>query len=292
MFSVGAHAERVRQLVVGVATAAALAVPVAAYLLTHMWSSAIGPGAGLVATWLFGDYFRTRRAYVAERESRAARDREEDRRRAASEERTRLARELHDVVAHHVSVIAVQAGGARIAQAGDPSAATRTLAIVETTARQVLTELSRLLGVIRSDSSPAPPLTPQPSLENLDTLVQQAREAGLHVDLVVEGRRRPVPVAMDLSAYRIIQEAITNAMKHAPSARVEVAVCYGADALELRVMNDGCGRAGKTPAGRSGHGIVGMRERVALFGGELQVGPTPEGGFRVAARLPLEDAAS
>jgi len=291
MFSVGAYGERIRRLVVGAAAAAALVVPVAAYLLAHTWSSAIGPGAALVAAWLSGDYVRTRRAHLAEREGRAARDREEDRRRAASEERARIARELHDVVAHHVSMIAVQAGGARIAQRSNPSAATRTLAIVETTSRQVLTELSRLLGAIRSDDSPASPLAPQPSLESLDVLVQQARDAGLQVDLVIEGRRRAVPVALDLSAYRIVQEAVTNAMKHAPSAHVEVAVSYGRF-LELKVTDDGRGRARSAPVGRSGHGIVGMRERVALFGGELQVGPTSQGGFRVLARLPLEDAAS
>jgi signal transduction histidine kinase len=291
MFSVGAHAERVRRLVVGAAAAVALVVPVAAYLLAHTWSSAIGPGAGLVAAWLSGDYVRRRRAYLAEREGRATRDREEDRRRAASEERARIARELHDVVAHHVSVIVVQAGGARIVQGADPSAATRTLAIVEATARQVLTELSLLLGAIRSDGSPTSLLAPQPSLENLDALVQQARDAGLQVDLVVEGRRRTVPVALDLSAYRIVQEAITNAMKHAPSAHVEVSVSYGR-CLELRVTDDGRGRARNAPADRSGHGLVGMRERVALFGGELQVGPTSQGGFRVVARLPLEDGAS
>jgi signal transduction histidine kinase len=295
IYSVGLYGEQVRRVAVGVVGVAGLVVAFAAYLVVSTPLFLIVPGFALCAAWLLGDYARTRRAHLAdlgERAARAERDRDEDRLRAADEERARIARELHDVVAHHVSVIAVQAGAARIVHDTDPAAAVRTLATIETTARQALAELSRLLGVIRrEEGAGASPRAPQPGLDHLDALVERARNAGLDVELVVRGRHRALPAALDLSAYRIVQEAITNAMRHAPRAHVQVALRYGGRDLELRVTDDGSG-SGQPAAGEpaTGHGLIGIRERVALFGGELEAGPRASGGFQVAARLPLGDA--
>jgi signal transduction histidine kinase len=291
IYSVGNYGAQVRRVVVGTAGVVAMAVGLGGYLLAGTPANLVAPGASFVAAWLLGDYIRTRRAHLAElreRASRAEHDRVEDRRRAAGDERARIARDLHDVVAHHVSLIAIQAGAARMVQGSDPEAAVRTLATVEVTARLALVELSRLLGVIRSETGPAPPREPRPGLEYLDDLVQRGRDAGLRVEVVVAGRPRALPEALDLSAYRIVQEAITNVIRHAPATHVEVFLRYGSDELELRVTDDGRGQPARSLERRSGHGIIGMRERVALFGGDLQVGFRAEGGFQVAARLPLK----
>jgi signal transduction histidine kinase len=290
VYSVAVYADQVRRVVVGAFGVVLLVAALSVYLATGTHLTLVFPGIAFIAAWLLGDYIRTRRAYLAELEERTLRaeqDRDADRRRAADEERARIARELHDVIAHHVSVIAVQAGAGRLVQDGDPRAAARTLATVETTARQALVELSRLLGVIRKENEGASPREPQPGLDQLDALVQRARDAGLDVELAVRGRPRSLPAALDLSAYRIVQEAVTNVIKHAPRAHVRVALRYGDGELDVRVTDDGRGRPSGAPEPRGGHGIVGMQERVALFGGDLQAGPRPEGGFEVAARLPL-----
>jgi signal transduction histidine kinase len=247
------------------------------------------PSLFFVAAWLIGDYLRTRRAYVAQLEERAARlerERDQDRRLAADEERTRIARELHDVVAHDVSVIAIQAGAARAVQATRPEAAAQALGLIETTARDTLIELNRLLGVLRASSGAAPDRRPQPGLGQLASLVEELRAAGLEVDARVEGEARPLPPAVDLSAYRILQEATTNVLKHARARRVDIRVHYAESMLALDVRDDGAGN-GVDPSSSSGHGLIGMRERVALFGGELRAERNPAGGFSVHARLPL-----
>ena len=250
------------------------------------------PSLFFVAAWLIGDYLRTRRAYVAQLEERTARlerERDQDRRLAADEERTRIARELHDVVAHDVSVIAIQAGAARAVQASKPEAAAQALGLIETTARETLIELNRLLGVLRGGNGATPDRSPQPGISQLAGLVEQLRAAGLEVDARVEGKAEPLPPALDLSAYRILQEATTNVLKHARARRVDIRVRYGDAMLALDIRDDGAGDGGD-PASSAGHGLIGMQERVALFGGQFRAGRDPAGGFSVHARLPLEPA--
>jgi signal transduction histidine kinase len=261
------------------------------------------------AAWLLGHFVGVRRAYTARLEERTAelqertaqldQAREELARRAVTEERLRLARELHDVVAHAMSVIAVQSGvGAHVADSR-PDEAAKALAAVEATSRAALTELRRLLGVLRQEDEPQGELTPVPGLADLDGLLAELAKAGLAVKLRVEGTPSPLPAGLDLSAYRIVQEALTNVVKHAGPARAQVTICYRDQEITVEVADDGRGLEsafGRPPSdsdrqdrrsGRPGHGLIGMRERVAAFGGDLEVGPRPGGGFRVAARLPL-----
>jgi signal transduction histidine kinase len=218
---------------------------------------------------------RERRARLAERERDVAA------REAVVEERARIARELHDVIAHHVSMIVLQAGAER--HALEARSATReVLSTIERTGRDALTEMRRLLAMLRDDA--ADPLTPQPGLDDLPTLVAQVRDAGLPVELHVEGERLELPVGLELSAYRIVQEALTNALKHANGAQATVRVRYDRDALELEIVDDG---AGAQPATSSGHGLVGMRERVALYGGRFEARRGEHGGYVVRALLPI-----
>jgi signal transduction histidine kinase len=243
------------------------------------------------AAWLLGHFVGVRRAYTARLEQTAEleRARAEQARRAVAEERLRLARELHDVVAHSISVIAVQSGvGAHVAQT-QPEEAAKALAAIEVTSRAALTELRRLLGVLRQEDEPQGDLAPVPGLADLDSLLAEVAKAGLAVRLQVEGRPAQLPAGVDLSAYRIVQEALTNVVKHAGPARAQVAIRYRDHEVMVEVTDDGRGAAGPTGDGRArvGHGLIGMRERVAVFGGDLQTGPRPGGGFRVAARLPL-----
>ena len=245
-------------------------------------------GLAMATALLVGYNVRARRTYLAEVEARAARlerEREQAEELAAEQERARIARELHDVVAHHVSAIAIQAGSARAVRARDTAAAAEALGPIEASARQALTELSRLLGVLRRGDTA--PREPEPGLDQLDRLLSEARSAGHVVDLVVSGRRRPLPSGVELSAYRIVQEAMTNVRKHARGAPVEVALRFGDAELAIDVV-DGGGVAVASDAGGTGHGLIGMRERVAVFGGRLDAGPTPAGGFRVSAHLPVE----
>ena len=246
----------------------------------------------VAAAWLLGQFAHNYRAYAARLEERTAeleRAREELARRAVVEERLRLARELHDVVAHAMSVIAVQSGvGAHVADT-QPKEARRSLAAIEATSRAALEELRRLLGVLRQEEEPQAALAPVPGLADLDSLLAEVGKAGLAVKLQVHGTRPPVPAGVDLSAYRIVQEALTNVVKHAGPARAQVVVGYGDHEVTVEVTDDGRGAVSSANDGRvgSGRGLIGMRERVQAFGGELQTGPRPGGGFRVAARLPV-----
>ena len=219
---------------------------------------------------------RERRARLAERERDVAA------REAVVEERARIARELHDVIAHHVSMIVLQAGAERHALDGSQASTRAVLDTIERAGRDALTEMRRLLGMLRDGTSD--PLAPQPGLGDLPKLVAQLRDAGLPVELHVDGERRDVPVGVDLSAYRIVQEALTNALKHAGGARAEVRVRYDEDAVEVEIVDDG-GGAAKT--GTGGHGLVGMRERVALYGGRFEARRRDEGGYLVRALLPI-----
>jgi signal transduction histidine kinase len=246
----------------------------------------------LAAAWLLGHFAHNYRAYAVRLEERTAelkRAREELARGAVVVERLRLARELHDVVAHAMSVIAVQSGvGAHVADSR-PEEVGKALAAIEATSRAALTELRRLLGVLRQDSEPQASLTPVPGLANLEGLLAEVAKAGLAVKLRVEGRPAPLPTGLDLSAYRIVQEALTNVVKHAGPARAQVTIRYRDHEVAVEVTDDGRGVGAVAGDGRrgTGHGLIGMRERVQAFGGDLEIGPRPGGGFRVAARLPL-----
>jgi signal transduction histidine kinase len=259
--------------------------------------------------WALGASSRTRRAYTAELEERAVRlerERELEARRAVDEERARIARELHDVIAHHVSMMVVQAEAGPVVVENDPGMAARAFDSIGTIGREAMAEMRRLLGVLREDADrggpSVPSFAPQPGLEQLPALVEQVRGAGLDVELLVEGSRPDLPPGISLSAYRIVQEALTNALRHGGPGTARVLVRYGDGELRLEVHDHdgdhGSGRANRgadVGGGASGlterraghHGLVGMRERAHLFDGELRAGPCPDGGFAVAARLPL-----
>jgi signal transduction histidine kinase len=199
---------------------------------------------------------------------------------AVLEERARIARELHDVVAHHVSTIAIQADTARLTTPGLPPAGAEKLEAIAHTARDAMTEMRRILGVLRTEPGVR---APQPGLDGLGDLLEAARSSGTPVRLELEGRVAPLAPGVELTAYRIVQESLTNARRHAPGAAVEVSLHYGADSLRVRVSDDGPGPG----ADGEGHGLLGMRERVATVGGSLTTGPADGGGFLVEARLPL-----
>ncbi|ADD44123.1 histidine kinase [Stackebrandtia nassauensis DSM 44728] len=211
---------------------------------------------------------------------------------AINDERRRIARELHDVVAHHLSVMNVMATGARRTLTSDPDRADEALATIESTGRTTLREMRRLLEVLRTDDEPAVDdreLTPQPGLDAIHTLVGQVRSAGLPVKLVIDGTPFPLDQGIALTAFRIIQEGLTNTLKHGGPANSGVRISYREDELEIEVTDNGAGQKSLTTAsGRVGHGLVGMRERVALYGGSLRTGPRPGGGFRVHALIPIE----
>jgi signal transduction histidine kinase len=240
------------------------------------------------AVWLVAFGFGRKLEQAREAEERAARlerEREEEARAAVAEERARIARELHDVVGHSVSVMTVQASGVRRLLRPDQEREREALLVVEQAGREALAEMRRLVGVLRRPEE-APALAPQPSLQHLDRLVDQAREAGLPVELRVEGEAAQLPAGLDLTAYRLVQEGLTNAIKHANATRAEVVVRYGEGQVELVVSDDGSGTS-DGDADSGGHGLVGMRERVAVYGGELEAGQRPEGGYALRARLPL-----
>jgi signal transduction histidine kinase len=223
------------------------------------------------------------------RRRRLARDREVAAREAVAAERARIARELHDVVAHHMSVMVVQAGAARAVGERDPEAAAEALRQIESSGRTGLAEMRRLLEILKAPED-GDGREPQPGLAQLDDLIQGMGATGLVVETEFEGAPRPLPPGADLSAYRIVQEALTNTLKHAGGAMAHVLVRYRPDAVEVEVLDDGPGLPADVDADAAagGHGLIGMRERVQLFGGELDTGPRPGGGFRVWARLPAE----
>jgi signal transduction histidine kinase len=292
VYSVAAYGSR-WIAVAGLAVAEAGLAAVQLTPVKHHGETLVGYMGILVVAWLLGQFAHNYRAYAARLEERTAeleRAREELARRAVTEERLRLARELHDVVAHAMSVIAVQSGvGAHVADS-QPEEVGKALAAIEVTSRAALTELRRLLGVLRQDSDePQGDLSPVPGLADLDSLLAEVAKAGLAVRLRVEGTPSPLPAGVDLSAYRIVQEALTNVVKHAGLATAQVMIRYRDQEVVVEVTDDGRGVGAVAGDGRkaTGHGLIGMRERVAAFGGDLEVGPRPGGGFRVAARLPL-----
>jgi signal transduction histidine kinase len=225
------------------------------------------------------------RARLAEERARRM---EEEARQAVEDERGRITRELHDVLAHSVSVMTVQASAVRRLLTPEQEREREALMTVEETGRQALAEMRRLLGIMRTDAE-RPALAPQPGIGTLPELVEQVRQSGLPVELTVEGAPVKLPAGVDLSAYRIVQEALTNTLKHAGPAHAWVAVRYAGEDVEIEVANDGSSDNG---GDGTGHGLVGMRERVALCGGELQCGPRPGGGFKISARLPVAGGAA
>jgi signal transduction histidine kinase len=248
--------------------------------------------APLAAAWVLGDNIRTRRAYVSaveERASQLERERDSNARRAAAEEQARIAREVHDVVAHNLSVIIVQATAADAVFSSDPADAQRAVRTIGTTARSALDELRRVLGVVRVDEQRSTALSPQPNLARLASLLEQVRAAGLDVELELSGDQRELPAALELSAYRIVQEALTNTLRHAGASHAAVHVRFDPDVLEVEIVDDGV--VPVSANGASGRGLIGMRERAATFGGSVEAGPGASGGFRVAARIPLAPAA-
>jgi signal transduction histidine kinase len=242
--------------------------------------------------WLVGRIVATRSELTAELRDKADRLEREQEKQAAlavAEERARIARELHDVVAHNVSVMVVQAAAARRMIGHDADRATEALDSVEKTGREALKEMRRMVGMLGKGADEGLALAPQPSVAELDWLVERAREAGLDVDLTIEGERRRLDSSVDLSAFRIVQEALANTLKHAGPARAHVTLRYGERDVELDVSDDGRAAPGQVPPGdASGTGLVGMRERVAMLGGEIEAGYRKDGGFGVRAKLPLE----
>ena len=253
-------------------------------------SGGVDPAAWVFPLFFFGLAYLVGSA-IRRRDQRASllvREQETVAEAAVLDERARIARELHDVVAHGISVIVVQAVGGRAALNAADHPASGAFDAIESTGKQALAEMRRLLGVLRSVDH-GTMLLPQPGLRDLEQLVHRARGAGLTVELGVTGTSHPLTPGVDLCAYRILQEALTNAIKHARATHVHVQVRYEPDAIALEIRDDGRVRGGAS-ANRTGHGLLGMRERVELYGGDLRAGPEPSGGFAVRARLPLEAA--
>lgn len=298
-----ASSRRASRFALGVAISAA---PLAALRWPHSeqgwWEdvvSAVFVSIPFVLAWVLGDSIRTRRAYYAQLEERAARlekEREAQSKVAVAAERARIARELHDVVAHNVSVMVVQADGAAYVMDASPEQARQALETISGTGRQALAEMRRLLGVLRTgEPGEENDYVPQPDVEQIDELVEQVRGAGLPVDFKVVGSPRQLPSGVELTAYRIVQEALTNTRKHGgPDVGASVRLTYFDDGLGLLVEDDGRGAQRELyqdgGADGSGHGLIGMRERVGMVGGTLDAGPRPGGGFRISALLPLKPA--
>ena len=291
LYTVAAHCDRKTAIRAGIATAGAVALTIVGEPVGDAVLQVVATYAIFAAAWTLGDNMRTRRAYlrgVEERADRLERERVENVRRATAEEQARIARELHDVIAHSVSVMVVQAAAAGDVFDANPARAREALASIEATGREALAELRRLLGQVRTDAGDAS-FAPQPGLGALAGLAEQVRRAGIAVDVNVEGVPIELPAGVDLAAYRVAQEAITNALKHASASKVAVTVRYRDEHVEVEVVDDGVG-GGTTDGDGLGHGIIGMRERAALYGGELRAEPRPGGGFRVFVSLPVAES--
>ena len=285
LYTAAAHASR--RLALAAAAVAALVIGIT---LAVDWPVADVEDVTIIyltfaTAWLLGHANRSRRERTAELEARAAdleRTRTAESARAVVEERSRIAREMHDVLAHSVGLMVVQAEAGPVVVERDPARAVAAFDAISETGRETLRELRRLLGVLREDE--ASPLAPLPGLAEVPELVERVRRNGLEVALVMTGSDRPVPAPVGLSAYRIVQEALTNVVKHAGPARVTVRLEQGDGALRVEVVDDGLG----SPAGSAGRGLLGMRERAGALGGTSTAGPGPDGGWVVRAELPLD----
>lgn len=289
LYTVGTERPR-RTLIAAAAATAAVQVAVAVPGYTDVTFLAdIARIVSMVAVAAaLGDATRNRRAYVSEVEQRALeaeRTRDEEARRRVDEERLRIARELHDVTAHSLSIIAVQSGAAAHVIDSDPVEAKRSLQAIRQTSKNALDELRAMLGVLRSAEETGAPLAPVPGLSRLAALVEPMREAGVEVALHVDGDLDDIPSLVDASAYRIIQEALTNVVRHAGRCSASVSVRRAGDDLAIEVADTGCGPSAEDAG--PGHGIAGMRERAVALGGSFEAGPREGGGYRVAALLPI-----
>ena len=259
--------------------------------VTAALASLIQTLLAVVAVWALGDWAGTRRRYGDALEENARlqdAERADRARRAVQDERERIARELHDIVTHHVSVIVIQAGAGLTALERRPEQAKAALEAIDRTSREALADMRRMLGMLGDPSPGADSREPVPGLDRLGQLIEEVRSAGLPVELSVTGTTRPLDAGVELSAYRIVQEALTNTLKHARDARARVILGYEPRCLDVEVRDEGgIGRRDLGEAGAGGRGLIGMRERVAIFDGDFEAGPVP-GGFRVHARLPVD----
>jgi signal transduction histidine kinase len=288
LFQIAASYPRRTVSGVGLLTTLLMLAPAVPLGDTPPWLVAIL--CGVVALVLvLGDAILGRRTAEARLAEQAELRRQDLARQAVLEERSRIARELHDVVAHHMSMIAIQAEAAPLKIANLPPAAQETLAAIRGAAREALAETRRVVGLLRNGDE-LPERVPQPGLDRLDELVEAGRQSGLTVEPLVVGLPRPLAVGVDLSAYRIVQEALSNAARYAPGALVRVDVHYGGQRLRVSITDNGCDPPLAGAQASGGHGLVGMRERVAMLGGTLSTGPHSDGGFAVVADLPYGDA--
>ena len=287
VFSFGAYARQHRQIVTGVAVMSAAFVAEVVLRRLDDTGTDFGFWVAVAIFWWLGRLFGQRLLRVAQLERHAEQleqDREANARAAVADERARIARELHDVVAHSVSVMVIQAGAALHTLKADDIDTAEALGSIETAGRQALVELRHLLGILRRADDEAT-LSPMPGIAQVNVLGEHMSAAGLPVEVRVEGQPTTLPPGIDLAAYRVVQEALTNTLKHADGAHACVTIRYGAHVLELEIRDDG--RPGAPTGDGTGHGLVGMRERVLLYGGVLDVGRSADGGFAVRARLPL-----
>jgi signal transduction histidine kinase len=293
VYTVAAHEDRRRSFI---------ALGVLAVAMTWYWvfraepfdpTTPIWIGILAVLSWSLGEYVKARRVYTTEVETLAQRldqARELEARQAVWQERARLARELHDLIGHTVNLMVIQAGAGRRTLRSDPGAAERAFHTIESTGREALDELDRLLGVLQTEED-EPDVPPLPGLDQVSALAGRFADSGLAVEIAIEGQQVPLPRSLDQSAYRIIQEALTNALRHAGGAIAHVVVRYRDDQLELEVADDGRQNPGPRDHAGGGRGLIGIRERVAMFDGDLDAGPRPGGGYLVR-RFPLTAARS
>jgi signal transduction histidine kinase len=291
LFGIAAHCDRRRSvaalLLCLAAMVTALAIQPTGVATSSDWTSSL---LAVAVAWLAGENHKSRRARWAALKERAAmleNEREERDRRAVAEERLRIARDLHDIVSHAMSVIAVQAATGHHLLDRDPEAARRALSNVETASRGALVEMRRMLGVLRDNDDAPGSRTPAPGMANLGDLLARVRDSGLGVSTTIDNDIPELPASVDLAGYRIVQESLTNVMKHGGPVAFVTITCSPTE-LCIEVTDDGrADRPVSTPGDSPGHGVIGMRERVAVYNGDFSAGPRPNGGYRVAARLPL-----
>jgi signal transduction histidine kinase len=292
LYTVARRHERRVSLAAAVVTAVALAVPAASRAAENPLF-AIVIYVVLVAAWAIGGNVRRRHAYLTRVQAREAAIDEEQQERArvaVAEERARIARELHDVISHNVSVMVLQAAAGADVFATHPERSREALGAIEAAGREALAELRRLLSVVDAPGDEGGPLAPPPGLTRLPELVERVRATGLDVSVTVTGDERELPAGIDFSAYRIVQEALTNSLKHGHAATARVDLRFGARMLDVEIVDDGTAAARADARAGGGHGLIGMRERAAVFGGELEAGPRSQGGFAVRASIPLDGA--
>ena len=295
LYTAGSRAERRRSLPLTLAAVAVMGIALATEARGVDASTIVGNALVFVVTWYLGDSTRERRQYVHALEDRTKEleeAKDELARHAVAEERVRIARELHDIVAHSMGVIAVQAGVGRHVIDSKPEDAKRSLETIERASKSALQEIRGMLGLLRSSDETASKV-PSPGLDDLSALIQEFKETGIDAELQLETPPRSIPLGVEVTVYRIVQEALTNVIKHASASRARATVWFAEDALRVEIVDDGAPTTTTTAAASPGGlGLSGMRERVTLHGGTFEAGPLPESGFKVSASIPLEQDAS